>query len=77
MRILNDLDGHHVLSRNDGIRHVELTAHKGAFDASDLLTVHIYICFPVDTVEVQEQAVLLESFGHFKLIPVPEVGPEE
>ena len=77
MIIPNDLYSHHILARSDNIRHVELTPHKGSFDTTQFLSVQIDIRFPVDAVEIQEQAILLESFGYFKLVAIPEVGPEE
>ncbi len=77
MVIPDDLYSHHVLTRNNQIRHIELASHKGAFDTAQFLSVQKDIRFPVDPVEVQEQAVLLESFRHFELVTIPEVRPEE
>ena len=77
MVIPDDLYSHHVLTRDNQVRHIELAPHKGAFDTPQFLSIHIDIRFPVDPVEVQEQAILLESFRHFKFVAIPEVRPEE
>ena len=77
MFVFDDLYSHYVLTRNNYIRHIELATHKGTLDTAGLLTVHINVCFPVDTIEVQEDTFLFEVFRHGKLVAIPKVGVEE
>ena len=77
MLILDDLHRDNVLTWYDPVCNVKYTSDKRSLDTADLVTVQIYIRFPVDTIEIQEQTILLESFGYLKLIPIPEIRVEE
>ena len=77
MGILDNLYRHDIFARNDKIRHIELTPHEGAVDTSHRFAIHKHVRFPVNTVEVQEQAILLETFGHLELVAIPEIGIKE
>ena len=75
--VLYNLYGQYVLAGNDVLGYIVHAADKGTFHQTKLGTVQVDVGFPVDTVEVQEQAFLLEAFGHFEFIAIPEVGVEE
>ena len=57
--------------------HIEASTHEGSLYAPEVMAVEADRGFPVDTIEIQEQTILLESFGYLKLIPIPEIRVEE
>ena len=75
--VLDNFYGQHVLAGNDMLGYIVHTTHKGTFHQAKLGSVQVDVGFPVDTVKVQEQAFLLEAFGYFEFISIPEVGIEE
>ena len=77
VQVLDDLDGNDVLARHDYVGHVELSTDEGTLNTADLLAVDEDIRLPVDTIEVKEQPILLESFRQVELVAIPEIGVEE
>ena len=75
--VTDHLDGQVVLALMEQSRHIEFPSHEGTFDGTQPLTVQIDVRLPVDAVKVQPQLVVLQVFGYFELIPVPEVRAEE
>ncbi|OAV67182.1 hypothetical protein Barb4_02581 [Bacteroidales bacterium Barb4] len=78
MGVLDNFNSKHVrFAGSNKLRHIKLAAHKAAIDTPYLRSVQEDIGFPIDTVEVEEQAFTRKVGRNVKRIAIPEVGVKE
>ena len=61
------------MARLHEIGNIEFSSRERALDSSRLLTIHKYICLPVDAIKVQHQSLACEISRDIEFIAIPEI----